>query len=139
MARTDSDAVALILMDYDSSISLDPFIEAANFLVTENCADDSDYTTAQLELIERWLAGHFYRQRERPIFSRRAGQVSQTFSNMIGLFLQNTHEGQMAMMFDTNGHLAALSKAMEKGKKRVVSISWGGKESALGEGDDDTT
>ena len=51
--RTTPAAVALII-EVDNDISLTPFIEAANALVTEHCSAD-DYDATRLELIEQPL------------------------------------------------------------------------------------
>ena len=72
--RTTFDAVALIAeVDTDVSADLAPFIETANYLVTQLCASATKlvnevetpfYDDVALELIERWLSAHFYHVRK---------------------------------------------------------------------------
>jgi hypothetical protein len=60
MARTTEAAVKLIIkVNETATPSLTPFIDAANMLVTKLCTSD-DLDDDQLEIIERWLAAHFY-------------------------------------------------------------------------------
>jgi len=130
---TDADVKALI--DVDASISLTPFINAANELVTELCTD-SDYTDTRLEMIEAWLAAHLYLMRDQAVASEKAGSVSATYQYKIGLFLQQTKQGQQALLLDTAGNLAALSKRMEDGEAASISIDWLGEDYDTEEDDD---
>jgi len=126
MARvTSADVEELI--DVDSSISLTPFINIANELVTELCTD-SDYTDARLALIEALLAAHFYLMRDQAVDTEKAGSVSVKYQYKIGLMLQQTKQGQTAMLLDTAGNLAALSKRTEDGESASISISWLGED-----------
>ena len=65
MARTTPSAVQDVLGgDYDGTTTVTPFIDAANAVVSRvyTCAANKGITlsTVELELIERWLAAHFY-------------------------------------------------------------------------------
>lgn len=113
MARTTSGAVEGII-EVDSSISLTPFIESANALVTEVCVP-LEYDDIRLELIERWLAAHFYAIRDPRTTSEKAGPVSANYQSKVDLGFNVTHYGQMAMRLDTLGGLAALQKKIETG------------------------
>jgi hypothetical protein len=116
------------LVDVDSSISLTPFITAANELVTELCTD-SGYTDTRLALIEGWLSAHFYLIRDQAVASENArGGIGVTYQYKIGLMLAQTKQGQTAMMLDTAGNLAALSKRMEDGEPASVSFTWLGED-----------
>ena len=42
--------------------------------------------------------------------------------------LQQSKQGQTAMMLDTAGNLAALSKRMEQGEAAAISIGWLGED-----------
>jgi len=126
MARVTSADIAE-LIDVDSSISLTPFINAANELVTELCTD-SDYTDTRLALIEAWLTCHFYRTRDQAVDTEKAGSVSVKYQYKIGLMLHETEYGQRAMLLDTAGNLAALSKRLEDGESASISISWLGED-----------
>jgi len=125
MARTTSEAVAAIV-EVDVSISLTPFIEVANALVTECCADAYDAT--RLELIERWLAAHFYTVRDMREVSEGAGGVSASYQSAVALGFDSSHFGQMAIRIDTVGGLAALNERVKKGKRVGVVFQWLGTE-----------
>jgi len=117
--RTTSGAVEGII-EVDVTISLEPFMLVANELVTEVCSD-AGYSDERLELIERWLAAHFYTNRDPRPVNERAGPVSVTYQSAVALNLNTSHYGQTAMMLDTAGGLAALSKQKPK---RIASVTW---------------
>lgn len=127
MAYRITDAEVQDLVEVDDSISLTPFIAAAEELVTE-CCTDSDYTVTRLAMIEAWLSAHLYLMRDQAVASERAGDVSVNYQYQIGLNLQQTKYGQTAMMLDTAGNLAALSKRIEAGKHSAINVSWLGKD-----------
>ena len=128
MSRTTSDLVIGII-EIDSAISLTPFIEAANMLVTQFCtALDEDYTAAELVKIETWLAAHFYTVREGRAFQEKAGPVSERKQSKVDLGFATSHYGQHAMILDYYGGLAALNERIKKGKANRISISWLGTE-----------
>jgi hypothetical protein len=120
--RTTPSLVAGII-EVDPSIDLDPFILTASELVTEVCAIAS-YTVGRLELIERWLAAHFYAIRDPRTTQERAGSVGANFESKVDLNLALTRYGQQAMMLDTQGGLAALNKSILSGGSRVASVTW---------------
>ena len=123
-------------MEVDDSISLTPFIVAAEELVTECCVD-SDYTATRLAMVEAWLAAHFYLIRDQAMASERAGDMGVNYQYQIGLNLQQTKQGQMAMTLDTAGNLAALSKRIEEGKSFSIHIGWLGTDYDTEEEDED--
>lgn len=126
MARTTAENVALIV-EVDADISLTPFIDMANELVTECCAD-AGYTATRLELIERWLSAHFYVIRDPRASSESAG-VSISYANPnVGMAIHGTKEGQQALLLDTAGGLTALSKSSESGRGRTVGVTWMGSD-----------
>ena len=53
MARTTSALVGGII-ELDSNITITPFIDVANELVTEFCSSD-DYTSTRLELVQNCI------------------------------------------------------------------------------------
>lgn len=128
--RTTSEAVAEII-EVDVLISLDPFIAVASALVDEVCEtnEDADYSEERLELIERWLAAHFYTNRDPRAVTERAGPVSATYQSKVDLNLSTSHYGQTAMTLDTAGGLAALNQKIIKGYgSRTVEVTWLGTE-----------
>ena len=126
MARTTSTAVSGII-EVDSTISLSPFIEAANALVTECCSTD-DYDSTRLELIERWLSAHFYTVRDMRAESEKARTVSEKKQSKVDIGFDTSHYGQMAMRLDTEGGLAALNERIKKGIRSTVQMTWLGTE-----------
>ena len=128
--RTTSEAVADII-ETDVAIDLTPFIATSSALVTKHCAEkNSAYTEAELELIERWLAAHCYTVRDPRTTRENLGKLETTFQSKVDLGLNTSHYGQMAMMLDWYGGLAALNETMiNGGGRRVVGITWLGEES----------
>jgi hypothetical protein len=124
--RTTAEAVGGIIKVV-GTVSMTPFIEAANALVTEHCSED-DYDATRLELIERWLAAHFYAIYEPRRLSERAGPVSKQIESRVDLGFDVTRYGQMAMRFDTEGGLAALNEQIKSGGSLTVGVTWLGSE-----------
>jgi len=122
--RTTESAVQGII-EHDSGISLAPFIEAASAVVTKHCTD-TGFTATELELIERWLAAHFYAVRDPRSVSEKAGSVSETRQNKVDLGFDVTHYGQMAMRLDWSGALASLNQQAKQGGRVAVSLDWMG-------------
>lgn len=126
--RTTSAAVEAII-EVDASISLTPFIEAANSIVTQCCTELAvDYTAVQLELIERWLSAHFYTVRDGRAFQEKAGSVSERKQSKVDLGFDTSHYGQMAMRLDAFGGLGVLNEQIKEGSTNTVSINWLGTE-----------
>jgi hypothetical protein len=127
MARTTSAAVQGILEE-TASLSLTTFIATASSMVTKHCAAVSDYTAAELELIERYLAAHLYHVSVPRADAERAGRVSQTLRSRVDKGLDLTHYGQQAMLLDWAGGLSALNERIKKGTTVAVGITWLGNE-----------
>lgn len=131
MARTTSTLVGGII-ELDTDIDAGPFIDTANELVTECCVDsnpDPAYTDARLELIERWLAAHFYAMLVKQVASESVRGVQEVFQFKVGMFLSATMYGQQAMALDTAGGLSRLNKQTENGtRRRVGKMTWEGTE-----------
>lgn len=130
--RTTSDAVGEII-ELTDGIEATPFIEVASSLVDRHCAtakdsDDNDYyTSAELELIERWLSAHFYAIRENRAASEGAGPVQETKQYKVGFYFTNTMYGQQALMLDSYGGLQTLQANSMSGKTVRPGITWLGK------------
>ena len=117
------------IIEIDSAIGLTPFIAAANALVTQCCTDlTEDYTTGQLQIIETWLAAHFYTVRDMRAEAEKAGPVSEKFQSKVDLGFDTSHYGQMAMRLDWKGGLAALNEEVKKGIKKIIIGTWLGTE-----------
>jgi len=131
MARTTESLVRRII-EVDDTIApdLDPFVETAHAMVNAVCTGfDPAYTETQLELIERWLAAHFYGIRDTPRAREAAGSVSENFQYKIDLGLDQTRHGQMAKVLDFKGGLAQLDKKVKDGTQgKTASVNWAGTE-----------
>lgn len=123
MPRTTAAAVEGIIETDITVPSLDPFIEASNALVTELCEPVTTYDAVRLELIERWLAAHFYAIRDMRRLSETVGPVSEWYQYKLSLGLGCTMYGQQAMLLDTAGGLARLSHQMTNGGPIPMSIT----------------
>ena len=127
MAVRTTSAAVIEIIETDVDISLTPFIEAANALVTELCGDVAAYDDTRLELIERWLSAHFYTVRDPRTTTESVRNVAETFQHREDLGFDTSHYGQMAMRLDTNGGLAALNLRIKKGGGKV-SVDYLGTE-----------
>ena len=117
MPRTTASAVEGII-EVDSSIDLTPFIETASALV-DDVAAASDLGAVRLELVERWLAAHFYCMRDPRTTAEKAGPVGANFQSAVDLNLATSHFGQQAMVLDTSGTLRNISRG-----RRKPSVLW---------------
>ncbi len=123
--RTTSDAVKLIVETADDiSTDLAPFIEVASKLVDVHVEPVTLGDAAELELVERWLAAHFYAVRDLRVDMESAGSVSEKKQFKVDLALLVTIYGQQAIVIDSSGALAALSKKSVDGTQRKVSATW---------------
>jgi hypothetical protein len=77
-------------------------------------------TTGELELIERWLSGHFYAMLDQTLSSKSTNGASGSFHGQTGMRFEATKYGQTAMGLDYSGSLEALQK------RQVASCSWMG-------------
>ncbi|QDP54884.1 MAG: hypothetical protein Unbinned3891contig1000_82 [Prokaryotic dsDNA virus sp.] len=129
MSRTTSSAVEGII-ELDAGDDLSPFIATATDIVDEVAADSAcTHDSVRLELIERYLAAHFYTLLRPRAVQERAGSVGQTNQSRVDLYLSTSHYGQMAKQLDTNGILSQMENTARKGK-RSMSVSWLGKSEA---------
>lgn len=125
MARTTAELVGGIV-DIPDSVDVTPFIDTANQMVTDCCAD-AGYTDAKLELIERWLSAHFYRVAHPSAETERKGPFARTLNRKLGYGLDCTVYGQNAMRLDTEGGLAELDQQTEDGGSNT-GVFWAGTE-----------
>lgn len=116
------------IIEVDDGDDLTPFIESANSLVDSACSE-SEYTTSKFELIERWLAAHFYacdrvRTERATVFG---GVAEEGVKMKFELMLNNTIYGQQAMILDTDGSLAALNNTLQDVKTTLpggIGVTW---------------
>lgn len=86
MARTTAAAVQTLLGgDYQSSLSVTPFIDSATLVVdrVSTCATGRGVTLSseELELIERWYAAYLYTRVARRYRSKQTGKASATYED----------------------------------------------------------
>lgn len=111
--RTTADLVkAVLLRDYDSrnNPGLDVFILTASVLVDDLVTDDENglVTDTRAELIERWLAAHYYKQSDQALASKSTDGSGGSYQGQTGKGLEGTKYGQTAISIDPTGYLAAI-------------------------------
>lgn len=133
MARTTSAAVILLLSpgrDYHTITAPDltPFIDTAAAVVDDvlECAEEKeiDISAARAELIERWLAAHFYKSSDQAYASKSTADASASYQGQTAMYLEGTKYGQTAVTLDPSGCLAAIAGA----ERASASLFWGGLE-----------
>lgn len=119
--RTNATNIRKIVKVPAKFSSLDPFIEMASLLVDTHCAKAS-YSVSLLEMIERWLAAHFFVIYLRLRASEKAGPVSASYeSGTLSTGLKATIQGQQALIFDSKGGLAKLQTQLEAGAHPIFA------------------
>lgn len=112
--RTTPGAVRAIGESFPSSANLDPYIDTASKLVDKvaQCDTDGEMDDQHLELLERWLAAHFYAVTRRPAkLSRKIGAASTTYHRgMLGKGYESSPYGQQALALDVTGCLRKLGR-----------------------------
>ena len=125
--------VGVLLKEYDSKNNPDltPFITIANAMVNVVVSADSAglLTGANVplqELIERWLAAHYYQIADPGYQSRSTGGASGSFNGQTTQTFKSTRFGQQACAMDITGWLARRDKEVEEGARRRVQVLWVG-------------
>lgn len=126
--RTNSGAVQGVLEgggDYNGTTSLLPYIATANVMVSRaaTCATNKGVTltATELELMERWLAAHFYVCSDQTLAEETTERAKGVYHGSTGLYLDSSRYGQTAQSLDVSGCLAAI------GKRQRVGVKWLGK------------
>lgn len=126
MARVTASEVKEIIVTEFSGSALDPFITAANLIVTEKLSDVG-LSNDLLKEIERWLAAHFIyasnptysstdTKAKGPVTFERVGETARSYGNIMQQIrislgvLSSTVYGQQALILDMSGTLASLGK-----------------------------
>jgi hypothetical protein len=115
------------LIDVASGFDLSPCIATANEIVTEVCGSSgySDgYIGSRMELIERWLAAHFYTIFDNQLATARAGTVAVSYQHKVDYGYRNSMYGQQAMLLDTKGNLAKQENTVNVQRKIVLGLVW---------------
>lgn len=127
--RTTADLVQGILGDqYDNvrGMDLSPFVATSSALIDWVVSNDSEsiLITTLAELVERWLAAHFYAHADQLLQSKSTGGASGSFQGQTGMVLSSTQYGQTAMALDVTGLLAQRSKEVETGTRNRAELFW---------------
>lgn len=117
MARTTAEAVqGILLQDYDAdeAPSLTPFIDTAAIMVGRviicATAKGLTLTAEELEIVERWLAAHYYVCSDQTYASASTNGASASFHGKTDMGLNSSRYGQTALGLDHTGCLAAINK-----------------------------
>jgi hypothetical protein len=81
-----------------------------------------DISSSRLEVIETWLAAHFYGQSDKPLSEEDKGEAAAVYDGKTGMFLTSTRYGQTAIRLDSTGYLAKLEE--DQAGNRRGSIEW---------------
>lgn len=103
-------------------MSLEGFIDTASKLVDRvECCANGKLDDQTLELLERWLACHFYASINPNILqSKSIGGASKSYQvGQVGTGIEGTPYGQQALALDTTGCLESIT-----GEK--VNLTWVG-------------
>lgn len=148
--RTTS-ALVEAIVDINPGLDLTPYIVAANQITTGVCTYQTPkhpcpgrpipYTDgfigSQMEIIERWLAAHFYGVYDALLSASRALDASVQFQFKIAYDLRNTRYGQQAIMLDFQGNLAKWNNSAGVLKRIKISMGWLGTDRRCWPGDVD--
>lgn len=124
MAITQAQVIAILLKDYDNEEQpdLSPFIEAAAAVVADvvACAVDKGLSldATRQELIQKWLAAHFYKMSDKEFASSSQQGASASYTGQFAMGFDSTRYGQMAARLDSTGCLDNIDKTQE------VSLDW---------------
>lgn len=132
MVRT-LDASVRLTTDVDTTDDLTGHIAAASLMVDKVLVTDhaSGYADELLELIERYLAAHFYRILKPQVTSESLGGLSESVSVSLGQQLKQTTPGQQVLILDVDGYFAKLQGNAETGRQtRRLGLSWLGTTTA---------
>lgn len=114
------------LIEHATTLSMVPFIDTAKVVVDWLATQDTEglLSADTLELIERWLAAHFYETRDPQYSSKNTGRSGAQFQGQTGYVLMSSKWGQQACFLDFTGRLAKRSKEAETGQRRKVGAFW---------------
>jgi hypothetical protein len=128
--RTNTGAVLAVLApgkeyDLQTNPSLIPFMDAAQQLCNRVAAialhrQAGGYQPSELEVIERYLAAHFYLTSDKAFANKSDGGASATFMQQTGKRLEQSPHGQTALNLD---YLGVLNGINSNARARMFSLS----------------
>ncbi len=125
MPATTVTAVQAVLgTNWDGTTDLTPFIDTADVVMgrVKTCAFNKGnaLSDVEVEVIERWLAAHYYCVQDPTYKSRNTASASGSFQGNTDMYLESTPFGQQAARLDWSGCLQAIA-----GKQRAsASLIW---------------
>lgn len=124
--RTTSSAVeGILLRNYDGESSLTPAMQTATILIDRviTCATRKGVTISdeEAEILERYLAAHYYGHGDQFYSSKSTSGASGSFQGQTGMGLEASQYGQTALALDPSGCLRAINKGA------TVGMVWLGK------------
>lgn len=120
MARTTNDEVKKIIDTDLTPEQVNPFLNAAEVLVTDLLSGEN-YGSDLLTEIVKWLAAHFVAIRDPRVAKEKFGDADATFQGKTGLGLQHTSYGQQVMILEHHGVLAQVSSAKVSASLKVIT------------------
>lgn len=134
MSRTSTANVALILGPHyvsGSSPDLQAFIDTATLIIDRvvTCATAKGVTISsdEAEMIERYLAAHYFTHADQLYQSKSTNGASGSFQGQTGKGIESSQYGMTALQIDPSGCLNAITKAQR------VSFFWAGKPTSTQE------
>lgn len=128
--RTDEGAVKAVLApgreyDLQSNPSLVPSLDAAQAMCNRVAVlalqrQVGGYSPSELEVIERYLAAHFYLTSDKAYANKGDGGASATFMQQTGKRLEQSPHGQTALNLD---YLGVLNGIQSNARARMFSLS----------------
>lgn len=129
-AYTKPSLVRAVLADVVDEIAIEPHIDSAHAIVLymeSKCSGFKAMSLSQRELVERWLAAHFYASTDPQYSQKSTGGASGVFQGQVAMYFEGTWYGQRAMEVDGSGCLSKRQQELKTGTKQSASISWAGK------------
>jgi hypothetical protein len=117
----------MLQLNYDGTTDLTPFIASASAIVDQVIVlaakkpNPVFFDAVTPELIERWLACHFYCQVDLLYQSKSTGGASASFQGQTSTDFDSTRYGQTACNIDYSGMLRAI------GRRQIAQGFWIGK------------
>ncbi len=128
--RTTTEAVLQVLApgkeyDLQTNPSLAPYMDAAQAMVNRVAGlavhrSSGGYRPSELEVIERYLAAHFYLTSDKAYANKSDGGASASFMQQTGKRLDQTPHGQTALNLD---YLGVLNGINSNARARMFNLA----------------
>lgn len=129
---TPAKVIAILGRNFDAvaDTDLSRFIDTSSSLVDYVSDNDPDglMTATRLEVVERWLAAHFYAHSDQLYQAKNTQSAGATFQGQTAMVLQSTQYGQTAMLLDLTNTLAKRNQEALTGYRRVATLQWLGSD-----------